>query len=91
MLNIGAKCNILSIEIARILGYIIYKVNSFIIFIAIKDQFKFARIAKIKINIAKGVNYKDLFFLVNKALKTLLRMPFISKIKMAIIYKDNKL
>jgi len=31
------------------------------------------------------------FFLVNNSLKTLLRMPFISKIKMAINYKDNGL
>jgi hypothetical protein len=31
------------------------------------------------------------FFLVNNSLKTLLRMPFISKIKIAIDYKDNGL
>jgi hypothetical protein len=31
------------------------------------------------------------FFLVNNSLKTLLRMPFISKMKMAINYKDNGL
>ena len=32
-----------------------------------------------------------MFFLVNNSLKTLLKMPFISKIKMAINYKDNGL
>jgi len=32
-----------------------------------------------------------MFFLVNNSLKTLLKMPFISKIKMAIDYKDNSL
>jgi hypothetical protein len=32
-----------------------------------------------------------MFFLINNFPKTLLRMPFISKIKMAINYKDNSL
>jgi hypothetical protein len=31
------------------------------------------------------------FFLVNNSLKTLLRMPFISKMKIAINYKDDGL
>jgi hypothetical protein len=30
-----------------------------------------------------------MFFLIDNSFKTLLRMPFISKIKMAINYKDN--
>jgi len=37
MLNIRAKCNILSIKIAKNLSYIIYNVNTFIIFIVIRD------------------------------------------------------
>ena len=32
-----------------------------------------------------------MFFLVNNSLKTLLRMPFISKMKIAINYKDDGL
>ena len=32
-----------------------------------------------------------MFFLINDSLKTLLGMPFISKIKMAIDYKDDGL
>ena len=91
MLNIKAKCNIFLIKTIKTLSYIIYKVNSFIISIAIKNQFRFTKVAKIKINIIKRVNYKNLFFLINKAFKTLLKMLFISKIKIAIIYKDNKL
>jgi len=37
MLDIRAKCNILLIEIAKNLGYVIYSVNTFIIFIVISD------------------------------------------------------
>jgi len=37
MLNIKAKCNILFIKIAKNLSYIIYNVNTFIIFIVIRD------------------------------------------------------
>jgi hypothetical protein len=37
MLNIKAKCNILLIEIAKNLSYIIYSINTFIIFIVISD------------------------------------------------------
>jgi len=32
-----------------------------------------------------------MFFLINNSLKTLLRIPFISKMKIAINYKDNGL
>jgi len=32
-----------------------------------------------------------MFFLIDNSLKTLLRMPFISKMKIAINYKDNSL
>jgi len=37
MLDIRAKCNILFIKIAKNLGYIIYSINTFIIFIVIRD------------------------------------------------------
>ena len=37
ILNIKAKCNILSIEIAKNLSYIIYSINTFIISIVIRD------------------------------------------------------
>jgi len=37
MLNIRAKYNILFIEIAKNLSYIIYSINTFIIFIVIRD------------------------------------------------------
>jgi len=37
MLNIRAKCNILFIEIAKNLGYVIYSVNTFTIFIVTSD------------------------------------------------------
>jgi len=37
ILNIKAKCNILSIEIAKNLSYIIYSVNIFTIFTIIRD------------------------------------------------------
>jgi hypothetical protein len=48
-------------------------------------------VARIRIDIAKGVSCEDLFFLVDNLLKILLRILFISKIKMAIIYKDDGL
>jgi len=91
MLDIRAKCNILPIKIAKNLSYIIYSINTFIIFIIIRDQFGFANIIKIKIEIIKGVNCKDIFFLINNSFKTLLKMLFISKMKIAINYKDNSL
>jgi hypothetical protein len=53
----------------------------------VRDQFGFANIAKIRIKITKEVSYKDIFFLINNFFKTLLRMLFISKIKIAINYK----
>jgi hypothetical protein len=37
MLDIRAKCNILLIKIAKNLSYIIYSVNTFIIFIVISN------------------------------------------------------
>jgi len=37
MLNIRAKCNILLIEMAKNLSYVIYSVNTFIIFIVTGD------------------------------------------------------
>jgi hypothetical protein len=91
MLNIRAKYNILLIKMAKNLSYIIYSVNTFIIFIIISNQFSFTSAIKIKIEIVKGVNCKDVFFLINNSLKTLLRILFISKMKIAINYKDNGL
>jgi hypothetical protein len=91
MLNIRAKYNILAIKIAKNLSCIIYSTNTFIIFIITSNQFGFASIVKVKINIIKGVNCKDIFFLINNSLKTLLRMLFISKMKIAINCKDNSL
>jgi predicted aspartyl protease len=55
------------------------------------DQFGFASVARIKIEIIEGVSYKDMFFLIDNSPKTLLGMPFISKMKMAIDHKDNSL
>jgi hypothetical protein len=46
-------------------------------------------VARIRINIAKGVSYEDLFFLVNNSPKILLGMPFISKMKITITHKDD--
>jgi hypothetical protein len=37
MLDIKAKCNILFIKIAKNLSYVIYSVNTFIMFIVIRD------------------------------------------------------
>jgi len=37
MLDIRVKCNILSIKIAKNLSYIIYSVNTFIIFTITRD------------------------------------------------------
>jgi len=37
MLDIRAKCNILLIEIAKNLSYVIYSINTFIIFIVISN------------------------------------------------------
>jgi hypothetical protein len=37
MLNIKAKCNILLIKIAKNLSCVIYSINTFIIFIIIRD------------------------------------------------------
>jgi hypothetical protein len=91
ILDIRAKCNILFIKIAKNLSCVIYSVNTFTIFIVTSNQFSFISAIKIKIEIAKGVNCKDMFFLVNNSLKTLLGMPFISKMKMAIDYKDDGL
>jgi hypothetical protein len=91
MLDIRAKYNILPIEIAKNLSCVIYSVNTFTIFIVTSNQFGFISAVKIKIEIVKGVNCEDVFFLVNNSLKTLLGMLFISKIKMAIDYKDDSL
>jgi hypothetical protein len=91
MLNIRAKCNILLTKMAKNLSCVIYSINTFIISIVIGNQFGFISAVKIRIKIAKGVSCKDVFFLVNNSLKTLLKMPFISKMKMAINYKDDGL
>jgi hypothetical protein len=91
MLDIRAKYNILLIEIAKNLSCVIYSVNTFTIFIVTSNQFGFISAVKIKIEIVEGVNCEDVFFLVNNSLKTLLGMLFISKIKMAIDYKDDSL
>ena len=92
MLNIRAKCNILFIKTTKTLSYIINNISSFIIFIITKYKFKFASVAKIKIKIAKRVKCEDLFFLVDRAFKTLLKMPFIRKIKLCFSFnKDGSL
>jgi hypothetical protein len=91
MLDTRAKCNILLTEMAKNLSCVIYSVNTFTIFTVTSDQFSFISAIKIRIEIVEGVNCKDVFFLVNNSLKTLLRMPFISKIKIAIDYKDDGL
>ena len=89
MLNIKAKCNILPTKTARTLECIINNISSFTMSIAIKHKFRFANIAKIRIKIIKGVKCKDLFFLVNKALKTLLKMLFIYKIRLSFSFNKN--
>jgi hypothetical protein len=71
------------------LGYVINNVSSFIIFTAIKYKFGFAGVAKIRIKIAKGVKCEDLFFLVNEAFKTLLKMPFIRKMKLYFSFNED--
>ena len=92
MLNIKAKCNILLIKTIRTLGYVINNISSFIMFITTRYKFKFAGIAKIRIKIIEGIRCENLFFLVNGAFKTLLRMPFIRKIKLYFSFnKDNSL
>jgi hypothetical protein len=72
IINTGAKCNIFPEEVAKSLGYIIYKVKRFKILIAIRQEFGFAGIAQIRLKIANKIKYKDIFFLINKAPKILL-------------------
>jgi hypothetical protein len=91
ILDIRAKCNILLIKMAKNLSCVIYSVNTFIISTVTSNQFSFISAVKIRIEIVKGVSCEDVFFLVNNSLKTLLGMLFISKIKIAINYKDNSL
>ena len=92
MLNTRAKCNILPTKTTKTLGYIINNISTFTIFTTIRHKFSFASVAQIKIEIAKGVRYKDLFFLVDKAPKTLLKMPFIRKMKLSFTFnKDSSL
>ena len=89
MLNIRAKCNIFIIKTIKTLSYIINNVSSFIIFITTRHKFGFAGVAKIRIKIVKGVRCENLFFLVNKASKTLLRMPFIRKMKLCFSFNED--
>jgi hypothetical protein len=72
IINTGAKCNIFPEEVTKSLGYIIYKVKRFKILIAIRQKFGFIGIAQIKLKITDRIRYKNIFFLINKALKILL-------------------
>ena len=92
MLNIKVKYNILFIETIKTLSCVINNISTFIIFITIRHKFEFTNIAKIRIKIAKGVKCKNLFFLINGAFKTLLKMLFIRKIRLSFSFnKDGSL
>jgi hypothetical protein len=52
---------------------VIYNIKGFKLLTVTRDEFRFNSLAKVKIEIIKGVNYKDVFFLIEGALKILLR------------------
>ena len=92
MLNTRAKYNILPTETTRTLGCVINKVSTFTMSITTRHKFGFTSVARLRIKIAKGIGYKDLFFLVDGALKTLLRILFIRRIRLSFAYnKDGSL
>ena len=92
MLNTGAEYNILPTKTTRTLGCAINKVSTFTISITTRHKFGFAGVARLRIKIAKGIGCEDLFFLVDRAPKTLLRMLFIRRIRLSFAYnKDGSL
>ena len=72
MIDTGTECNILLEELTREIGCVIHNVQDFRLSIATSQEFRFARIARIRLKIAKGVKYKNTFFLVKGASKILL-------------------
>jgi hypothetical protein len=89
MIDTGAECNILPKETARTLGCVIHDVEGFRLSTATGDEFGFDGLAKVRIEIAEGVSCEDVFFLVEGAPKILLGQPFVGRMKMSIIHRED--
>ncbi|KAF8848256.1 hypothetical protein BDZ45DRAFT_777178 [Acephala macrosclerotiorum] len=89
MLDTGAECCIAPTHIARDLGSTIANVEDFQLFIAIGQNFEFAGVAIMKVEIEHGVKCEISFFLVDSAKKILLGQLFVAAIKMQIEYRDD--
>jgi hypothetical protein len=49
----------------------------------------FIKLTRIKLELLKGIDYWEVFYLIKDALKTLLGISFISRIKMETKYKND--
>jgi hypothetical protein len=89
MIDTGAECNILPTHMARAIGAAIKPVAGFQLSTATGDEFGFAGMATLQLEIAPGVGCEVAFFLINKAPKILLGQPFIAKTKMSLLHLSD--
>ena len=89
MLDTGAECNILPLDIARTLGTPIQQVRDFTLSSVTGATFTFSGIAKIRVHVADGVGCDTVFFLIDGPAKILLGQPFVSLMKMNFIHNDD--
>jgi hypothetical protein len=89
LINTSAECSICPISLARDLEAKIFNIPYFKILTTTRHEYAFSGIAMLEVEIAYGVGCKTIFFLVDNTLKILLGQPFITTIKMKIIYYDD--
>ena len=89
ILDTGAECNILPLSVARQLGCAILSVEDFQLSSVSGELIRFAGMAKIRVEIEHGVGCEDMFFLIDYAPKILLGQPFVAKMKMTFLHRED--
>jgi hypothetical protein len=89
ILDTGAECNILPLSVARELGCAILSVEDFRLSSVSGEHIRFAGMARVKVEIEHGVGCEDMFFLIDRAPKILLGQPFVAKMKMTFLHRED--
>ncbi|KAF8846585.1 hypothetical protein BDZ45DRAFT_699889 [Acephala macrosclerotiorum] len=89
MLNTEAEYYIAPTHIARDLDSAIANVEDFQLSTTTGQNFEFAGVVIMKVEIEHGIECEIPFFLVDSAKKILLRQPFVAAMKMQIEYRNN--
>jgi hypothetical protein len=89
VIDTGAEINILRTDTARRLGAVIRSIETFALSTATGHTFAFAGMTTLRVEIADGVGCDIAFFLVDGAPKILLGQPFVGRMKMSLLYRDD--